>query len=233
MSGSTCPPSQRGPDAPDSVPLGGPFPDVRVPAGTNLLVSGPPMTGKRRLVFDALEDRRPNDAAIVVSTDDGPDHVLGALGCTSMTAVERDVGVVDCVSTERGDGPHAGPTVANAASPEDLTGIGIGFTELVREFSANAADGAVPRVAVSSLSTILHYADDRPAYRFLHAFSNRVESVGGVGLYVVNPDAHDPRDLARVKDRFDGAVRVETTEDGPRCSLHGVGGDVAGEQRDL
>ncbi|WP_435097398.1 RAD55 family ATPase [Halarchaeum sp. P4] len=213
------------------VPLGGPFDDVAVPRGTNLLVSGPPMSGKRTLLFDALADRGPADPVVVVSTDDGPERVFRALDCDPVNAAEERAAVVDCVSSERGDAPSGAPTVVSVASPDDLTGIGIGSSTFLSRF--DAGEGDVHRVAIDSLSTILHYADPRAAFRFLHVFTNRVRSVDGVGFYVVNPDAHDDRELARVSDLFDGALRVETTDEGPRCRLHGVGGDAEGEWRDL
>jgi hypothetical protein len=76
------------------------------------------------------------------------------------------------------------------------------------------AAGEEEQIAVcfNSVTSLLQYADLQRAFRFLHVVTGRVKTVGGVGHYHLDPDAHDSQTLATLKGLFDAVVEVE--EDG-------------------
>ena len=75
----------------------GPDLDEEVPPGTNILVSGPPLSGKRSLCLDILASGVENgEGAIIVTTKDGADRVLDDFE-TRTPYEDRPVAVVDCV----------------------------------------------------------------------------------------------------------------------------------------
>lgn len=64
-----------------------------------------------------------------------------------------------------------------------------------------------------SLSTLLMYADLQTVFRFLHVFTGRIQSVGGLGVFTIDADAHDDRTMNTIKQLFDGIIT--THEDAP------------------
>jgi KaiC/GvpD/RAD55 family RecA-like ATPase len=185
-------------------------PDVE--PGTNLLVTGPPLSGKRALALDALaEGTRRGDGAIVVTTKDGADRVLDEYG-KRVDHADRPVAVVDCVTQQQGMGDvRDGDRVKYASSPVDMTGIGIKLSEFLQAFYQDRGIRR-NRVMVHSLSTLLMYSDLQTVFRFLHVFTGRIQSVDGLGLFCIDSSAHDDQTLNTLKQLFDGLI--ETSEDG-------------------
>ena len=191
--------------------------DTEVRPGTNILVSGPPLSGKRNVCLDVLAadadaDADANQGAIVVSTKDGAGRILDAFDERNLDRARRPVAVIDCVSKQQGIQDLLDDDVVGyASSPADLTGIGIHFSEFLQRFHS---DYGVERnrVLVHSLSTLLMYADLQTVFRFLHVFTGRVQSVDGLGLYTIDSTTHDDQTMNTIRQLFDGIVTVR--EDG-------------------
>lgn len=199
-----------------ALPLGG------IRAGTNLLVEGSSVDGAGALVDQLLTSgRTPGEAGVLVSTD-GP-------GAAAVRRLEgaANVGVVCCGAGSDevvGDGFVA----TSVGSPADLTGIGIQFSKVA---DAVGVGGGSLRVGVDSISTLLMYAEDpRSVFRFVHALTGRVTAMDALGLFVVDPEAHDERTLAMVRGPFDGRIRVRAGERSPELRVTGLAGQPDGWQ---
>ncbi|WP_129116872.1 RAD55 family ATPase [Halegenticoccus tardaugens] len=189
----------------------GPALDVDVDPGTNLLVSGPPLTGKRALALDVLaEGTDRGEGAIVVTTKDSADRVLDEFALR-IGSEDRPVAVVDCVTRQHGIGDvRDDDRVKYTSSPVDMTGIGIKLSECLQAFYR---DQRVERnrIAMHSLSTLLMYSNLQTVFRFLHVFTGRIQSVDGLGLFCIDSTAHDDRTTSTLTQLFDGVV--ETRDD--------------------
>ncbi|SIR11362.1 RecA-superfamily ATPase, KaiC/GvpD/RAD55 family [Natronorubrum daqingense] len=225
------------------------LPEKGFQPGTNVLVAGPPMTGKRTLAFDILAngvDR--GGGSIVVSTEDDATTVLeaidesvddlqtapkssgadaavaeaattatGSSGGRESTAGSRaggPVGVVDCVTKQRGVGTvEDDPRVKYASSPVDMTGIGISLSAFLEEFYEGRGV-TENRVLLHSVSTLLLYSNLQTVFRFLHVFTGRVQSADATGIYVIDSTAHDGQTMNTLKQLFDAVIELEDGEDG-------------------
>jgi KaiC/GvpD/RAD55 family RecA-like ATPase len=199
----------------------GPPLDVEVEQGSNLLLSGPALTGKKQLAFDILASGvRNGEGAIVVSNTDGAKRVFEALE-ERVDYTDRPVAIVDCVTRQQGvSEARDDAQVRYTSSPVDMTGVGIKFSELLEEFYEQQAIER-NRVFLDSLSTLLMYSDLQTVFRFLHVFTGRVQSVDGLGLYAIDSTAHDDKTMNTLKQLFDGVI--ETHEDGdPTTNLPDV-----------
>jgi KaiC/GvpD/RAD55 family RecA-like ATPase len=205
--------------------LGAAFSGIEVEEGTNLLVEGPPMSGKRDLGFRILADGVQNgEGAIVVTTKDGADRVVTDFADVSGVA-DATVGVVDCVTKQQGMGDRReSDLVRYASSPNDLTGIGIELSELLRALYEQR-DVTRNRILLHSLSTLLMYSDLQTVFRFMHVFTGRVQSADALGVFVVDSTAHDEQTVSTLKQLFDGVISIEEHEEGFRTRLLGVGDD--------
>jgi KaiC/GvpD/RAD55 family RecA-like ATPase len=190
----------------------GPPLDVEVAEGSNLLLSGPALTGKKGLAFDVLAAGvRNGEGAIVVSNTDGAKRVFEALE-DRVDYDNRPVAVVDCVTRQQGvSETRDDERVKYTSSPVDMTGVGIKFSELLQEFYETQGVER-NRVFLDSLSTLLMYSDLQTVFRFLHVFTGRVQNVDGLGLYAIDSSAHDEKTMNTLKQLFDGVI--ETHEDG-------------------
>ncbi|SEO79965.1 RecA-superfamily ATPase, KaiC/GvpD/RAD55 family [Halogranum amylolyticum] len=187
--------------------------DAEVEPGTNVLVTGPPLTGKRSLALDVLAaGTRADEGAIVVTTKDSGERLLGDYA--KRTPHEgKPVAVVDCVSRQQGVGDlRDDDRIKYASSPVDMTGIGIKLSEFLQAFYQEQRIER-NRILVHSLSTLLMYSNLQTVFRFLHVFTGRVQSVNGLGLFCIDASAHDEQTMNTLKQLFDGIVT--TAEDEP------------------
>jgi KaiC/GvpD/RAD55 family RecA-like ATPase len=180
--------------------------DAEVQSGTNILLSGPPLTGKRTLGFDVLADGVDRgEGAVVVSTKDSADRVIRDFE-SRLDTDSDDFVVIDCVTKQQGIGDiRDDERVKYASSPVDMTGIGIKFSEVIEEFYGTRGIEN-NRVMVHSLSTLLMYSDLQTVFRFLHVFTGRVQSIDGLGLFAIDSTAHDDQTMNTLKQLFDGII---------------------------
>ena len=188
--------------------------ETEIEPGSNVLISGPSMSGKRDLALDVLaEGTDGGEGSIFVTTKDGADRVLELY--ENRTPYQgKPVAVVDCVTRQQGVGDvREDDRIKYASSPVDMTRIGIQLSEFLEAFyqERNIRQN---RVALHSLSTLLMYSDLQTVFRFLHVFTGRIQSVDGLGLYVIDSSAHDDQTMNTLKQLFDGVVRLD--EDGER-----------------
>jgi KaiC/GvpD/RAD55 family RecA-like ATPase len=198
--------------------------------GTNVLVSGPPLVGKYDLMLDALAaGNRDGGGSIVVSTRDDERAVLNDLRRIDSGFDLSRVGIVECMTDEGDDGTgdHEGEaSVHRAGSPADLTGIGIGASELMSGLHADGVEGL--RVGVDSLSTLLLYTEFDRMARFLHVFSGRIDRAGGLGIFVINPGTIEDSQFDQLKTLFDGLVELREEDDRREVRVRGIPGVDSG-----
>jgi len=188
--------------------LGGELDGRTVTPGTNILVAGPPLTGKRRIAREILRhglDRE--EGAIVITTRDSADRVLTQFDIESEDE-QRPIGIVDCVTAHMGRSTTDTLTVKYATSPVDMTGIGIGFSNFIEYFYGGLGRER-NRVMVDSLSTLLMYSTLQTVFEFMHAITSRVDDVDAIGVHVIESTAHDDQTLHTMGQLFDGTIEVD------------------------
>ena len=179
-----------------------------VAPGTNILVKGPPLTGKRRLARQILAHGLDADqGAIVITTRDSARRVARQFGFDDEDEA-RAIGIVDCVTEHVGRSTTDTLTVKYATSPVDMTGIGLGFSNFIEYFYGDLGRER-NRVMVDSLSTLLMYATLQTVFEFMHAITSRVDDVDAVGVHVIESTAHDEQTLHTIEQLFDGTVELD------------------------
>ncbi|SHH24109.1 RAD55 family ATPase [Halobaculum gomorrense] len=184
---------------------------TEIDPGSNVLLTGPALSGKRGLALDVLaEGTRNGEGAIMVTTKDSADRLLSQF--EKREPYEgRPIAVVDTVTRQQGvNDVRDSDRIKYTSSPVDMTGIGIKLSSFLEAFYKDRGIRK-NRVMVHSLSTLLMYSDLQTVFRFLHVFTGRIQSVDGLGLYCIDSTAHDDQTMNTLKQLFDGIV--ETSED--------------------
>lgn len=184
-----------------------------VPAGTNVLVSGGPMLGKRRIALEMLAAGAPPEHAIAVSPDTDARRLHRAYDDVPGSERER-LHVVDCTGTAGSGSVERAPDVQYVSSPGDLTGIGVGIVKATRDIGPDAEAGL--RLSILSLSTVARYTDAQRAFNFLHTVTGRVAAADYLGVATVDPSTHAPEELSTITSLFDTMVELRETDDGSR-----------------
>jgi KaiC/GvpD/RAD55 family RecA-like ATPase len=193
--------------------------------GSNILVSGPAMTGKRDLAMSILADgSRDGEGAIIMTTGDRAADVIDDYRDRVPDLDESRVAAVDC----RGEGDRSsdqspyGGYIHHVTSPGDLTGIGIGITKSLETLGNNGASRG--RFALDSLSTMLTYTDKKVVFKFCHVLSSRFDSAGYVGLFTIDSGAHDEQTLQVIKQAFDGMIEIRENDGVREARVKGLAG---------
>lgn len=183
--------------------------------GTSVLVTGPVMTGKRRLMHSLLAQGSPNDrGTIVVTTRKNATRTVRDFERVAGSVDDDRLAIVDCVGDSHGFGRRRPtPNVQHVSDPGDLTGIGIGVTKFMRRYYEEGGDA---RLGLHSLSTMLMYSDLRRVFQFLHVMTGRISSSGFAGVFTLDDTVPDDTDVSILRQPFDALVEVRETADGTR-----------------
>jgi hypothetical protein len=194
-------------------------PGLTIAPGEAVLLTGPPMTGKRSLALDLLAASfDADDAALVVSTMRPVSEALSTLQTATGASPARLRGI-DC--SRDGSGDQQG--VSSVGSPSDLTGIGM---HADRHLGELADAGYRPRVGLVSVSTMLPLTEFRPVYRFLHVLTGRTTATDSICVVVLDSEAHDDRVVAAFTSLFDQRVQIQDGDDGREVRVQDLSGET-------
>lgn len=172
--------------------------------GQNILVEGPPLSGKGTFVREVLAGA--DDPLLITTTRSATKQYPG------VSFEAADWPVIDCTPAS-----ITSPNVTNISSPGDLTGIGMATSEFIGESTE-------PIVALDSISSLLMYGDAAPVFRFLSVLTGHIRQAGGTAVYTVDDGSHPPEVLSTMKQLFDGTI--ELTADDEILTIGGTQGIV-------
>ena len=185
-------------------------PDLSELSGvSNVLLLAPSLGGQGNdICLDLLTQTAPSETnMLAISYTDTPQEwVENWLDHAGVSPVRGGIVSVGQAETEIDDPSWAVKTVEN---PSDLTGIGIELSELLSGMATAADEDEYIAVCFDGITSLLQYADLQRAFRFLHVVTGRVKTVGGIGHYHLDPEAHDPQTLATLKGLFDAVIEVD------------------------
>lgn len=179
---------------------------------SNVLLLAPSLGGRGNdICLDLLTQTPPSETNVLAIsyTDTPQEWVENWLAHASVSPVRGGIVSIGQADASVDDPSWAVKTVEN---PSDLTGIGIELSELLSGMATAADDQEHITVCFDGITSLLQYAELQRAFRFLHVVTGRVKTVGGVGHYHIDPEAHDRQTLATLKGLFDAVIEV--TEDG-------------------
>lgn len=173
--------------------------------GTGLLVRGPPMTGKYDLVLRVLASA---DRGILISTGTAADTVLKDF---ESYGDEERLGIVDAATRRQRADATDTERVRHVPSPENLTALGVKFTDLAESF---AGEEEYTVVALHSLSELLVYWETQRVYRFLRVLIGQAREFGWATVAVLDDAAVDQQAVHTLTEPFDAVVDTREGDEG-------------------
>ncbi|WP_277552683.1 DUF7504 family protein [Halobaculum limi] len=186
--------------------------------GTNVLVAGPGLTGKRDVLLELL-GAAPDPETVLVTTKHQPDVLREQFH--TRHGKEWGLTFVDCISRQRSmAATRDTDEVTHVSGPGDLTGIGIAASGHLYEWY-RADERIRGSLGIHSLSTLLMYADLRRVYQFMHVVSGRVNGADCIGVYTLDTVASNPEPAERFTQLCDAVVETRQGENGPELRVRG------------
>jgi len=201
----------------DDLLLGG------VPFGSNVLIYGPPFTGKEVLmsVFVA-EGLKKGVPAIWILTEKSPKEIRNEMQFVVSGYEEYEklglVKYVDAYSRSMGDETQDQYT-EYVEAPTDY--------ESIQKAVENAAKALKEkheyyRVAFRSISTLIAYLDPATAFRFLSPVVGRRKRDRAVGMYTIEKGVHGEQEIQMIGSLMDGMIEFKVENLNTFLSVRGI-----------
>ncbi|WP_049979908.1 DUF7504 family protein [Halolamina rubra] len=184
--------------------------------GTTVLLAGPSHAGTRELGLRLLAGRE-GEGAILVTTNRRSRRIAADCERAGLRLAADSTAILDCVGGEDSDVPAQ---VLPVSGPSDLTGIGMRYSDVHREFARSGIDRI--RTGLFSLSTLLSFGDLKTVSRFVHTLVGRIDSLDGLGVLVVDPAIHDDATISTLSQFCAGRIDVREGDDGPELRARGL-----------
>lgn len=199
-------------------------PLTEIPANSAILIAGPPMTGKYDLLLQLLPQF--GDRIIIVSTKNGCRRIVDDFPRGGGQFDESRLGIVDCISYHDPiDVDEVPAEVRLADTPENLTRIGVRFTELFDQFLDTSDTIAV---GIHSVSQLLMHSEVREVYRFLQILVGQIRNEGHFVAAVVEASTTDDETMQVLQQHFDGLINTRENEGGVReFRIRGLGSSAS------
>jgi len=91
------------------------------------------------------------------------------------------------------------------ANPNDVTGLGMRLNNYLSDHDPDLQ----LVVCFDSLTQMLQFTDVQSAFKFVHMFTGQLREVDAIAHFHMDPNAHDPQTVSRLKPAFDEGVQVD------------------------
>lgn len=201
----------------DDLLLGG------VPFGTNVLIYGPPFTGKEVLVNAFVaEGLKMGVPAIWVLTEKPPkdirDEMMFLLSGYEEYEKKGLVRYVDSYSRSMGDETDDEYTEFVDA-PTDYEAIQKGVEDAAKTFKKSHQ---YYRLAFRSISTMIAYLDPSTAFRFLSPVAGRRKRDRAVSMYTIEKGVHGEQEIQMLGSLMDGMIEFKVENLNTFLAIRGI-----------
>ena len=202
----------------DDLLLGG------MPFGSNVLVYGPPFTGKEVLVSAFVaEGLKKGIPAIWIVTEKSPKEIREEMMFVLSGYEEYEkrglVRYIDAYSRSMGD-ESQDPYAEYIESPTDYESIQKAIENAAKAFKEKHE---YYRVAFRSISTLIAYLDPGTAFRFLSPVVGRRKRDRAVAMYTIEKGVHGEQEIQMIGSLMDGMIEFKVENLNTFLAIRGIG----------
>ena len=201
----------------DDLLLGG------APFGSNMLIYGPPFTGKEVLMNSFIaEGLKKGIPAIWVITEKSPKEIRNEMMFVLSGYEEYEsrglVRYVDTYSRSMGDETED-PYTEYVEAPTDYESIQKALEKAAKGFKK---DHEYYRMAFRSISTLIAYLDPNTAFRFLSPVAGRRKRDKAVSMYTIEKGVHGDQEIQMLGSLMDGMIEFKLENLNMFLSVKGI-----------
>jgi KaiC/GvpD/RAD55 family RecA-like ATPase len=195
-----------------------------VPAGSAVLVYGPPFLGKevlaRRMVLAGLGLGVPS--VNVITNTATADLRRQFVASDKAYPAHEKLHMVRFVDTyAKGIGAaDAFPDAIYLDGALDLNGLAGAVNRMEAELLASHA---AHTLVLDSVSTLVAYSNAQTAFRFLQNLIGRTRRAGATSLFLMDHGMHTPADVQTFKHLMTGTIEVRESSGGHQIQVQGLG----------
>ncbi len=201
----------------DDLLLGG------IPFGSNVLIYGPPFTGKEVLmnvfIADGLKKGVP---AIWVITEKSPKEIRDEMMFVISGYEEYEkrglVKYIDTYSRSMGD-ESQDPYTEYVEAPTDYESIQKAIETAAKDFKSK---NEYYRLGFRSISTLIAYLDPNTAFRFLSPVVGRRKRDKAVSMYTIEKGVHGEQEIQMLGSLMDGMIEFKIENLNTFISIKGI-----------
>jgi len=202
----------------DDLMLGG------IPFGTNILIYGPPFTGKEVTINTFVaEGLKKGVPCIFIITDKMPSEIREEMMFLLSGFEEYEkmglVKFIDAYSRSIGI-EDVEPNVNYVDDPTDheaiMKAVDAAGKELMKTHKYY-------RLAFRSISTLIAYMDSGSAFKFLQPFAGKRKRERSVAMYAIEKGMHDEQDIQMIGSVMDGMIDYKVEQLKTFLSIKGIG----------
>jgi KaiC/GvpD/RAD55 family RecA-like ATPase len=202
----------------DDLLLGG------MPFGANVLIYGPPFTGKEVLVNAFVaEGLKKGIPALWVITEKSPKEIREEMMSVLSGYEEYEkrglVKYVDAYSRSMGD-ESKDPYTEYIESPTDYESIQKAIENAAKVFNE---EHEYYRVAFRSISTLIAYLDPGTAFRFLSPVVGRRKRDRAIAMYTIEKGVHGEQEIQMIGSLMDGMIEFKVENLNTFLAIRGIG----------
>ena len=180
--------------------------------GNNILVLGPPLSGKKtfskRFIFDGLTKGEAGIFTCTNNTAEEESEDFFKLGFNVKSFEEKNLLVyVDFCSRNVGLKCEDTSNVRRLTSMMDLTGYNVAVRDFVVKFWK---EGKPVRLVFDSVSTLLLYNELKTVVRFFHVLFGKLRNAGAIGLFLVEEGIHSTEVLTTLTSMVNAFIEIKT-----------------------
>ena len=182
--------------------------------GSNILMVGPAMSGKEVILHHIMYHGtvKNENAVITVFTNESAAHILDWFKENELVLPLSRIGIIDCITRSLSNTEVETDNIKFASNPMDLTGMGVRISQFFEYFLMKRNIQKI-QLHINSISTILMYSNIQTVFRFIHVFTGRIKTAGGLGIFVMESGMHDDQAIATLKQLFDGMIEIKLEDD--------------------
>jgi KaiC/GvpD/RAD55 family RecA-like ATPase len=201
----------------DDLLLGG------MPFGANVLVYGPPFTGKEVLLNTFIaEGLKKGVPALWITTEKSPSEIREEMTFVVSGYEEYEklglVRYVDAYSRSMGDETQD-PYTEYIESPTDYESIQKAIENATRGFTEKHE---YYRVGFRSISTLIAYLDPGTAFRFLGPVVGRRKRDKAVAMYTIEKGVHGEQEIQMIGSLMDGMIEFKVENLNTFLAIRGI-----------
>ena len=174
--------------------------------GETVLITGPTLSGRRRLLHQLLHTA-PGESAVISTRE--PAGTVRSRYQRRTDGDGSDLIVVDCITNALERAATDTEMTKYAQSPDNLTSIGMKFADILQQHRSDQFS-----VGVVNLSPLLVYTSPRDVFQFTNILTQKSTGADWPVYAAIEPRVHDTSTVHQFIPLFDTVIETRRTNSG-------------------